>query len=60
MPQNVCKITSLDLSYVVTGKSTAEISLNFVAEFESFLAVLGVDIECTVHVALPKFAHTLV
>ena len=31
MPQNFCKITTLDLSYVVQVKSTVEISQNFVA-----------------------------
>ena len=31
MPQNICEITTLDLSYVVPVKSTMEISQNFVA-----------------------------
>ena len=31
MPQNFCKITTLDLSHVVPVKSTVEILQNFVA-----------------------------
>ena len=34
MPQNVCEITTLDLSHVVPVKSTVEISQNFVAFLE--------------------------
>ena len=35
----ICEITALDLSYVVTVKSTAEISQNFVAfsEYMNFI-----------------------
>ena len=43
MPQNFCKITTLDLSYIVTDKSMVEILQNFVAfsKLMNFISTKG-------------------